>query len=464
MTIAGRIAGWTTGLAYDQIPPEVADAAKLHLLDTLGCALAATGTGVAGEGRDMVCAAGGQPDATVVGRADRLPAPAAAFANAMLSHGLDFDDTHSDSMTHVGAVVGPASLAAAEALAVNGRDLLCAIVAGGEIVTRIGMAVTGQFHARGFHATAVCGVFGAAAAACRLSHAPAAVATSALGMSGSFAGGLFAYLDEGTATKPIHPAWAAQGGLMAADLARRGAEGPSTIFEGRFGLYHAFIGAEPGSVTLEEQLADLGERWETPRIAYKPYPVCHFIHGALGATASLLPELDAAQIAQIEVTVPAPAVPIVLEPSADKSHPRTEYEGKFSLPYSTAAMIVSGKVDIGTFGDSALADQAILDLAGKVSYTVRDYATWPAAFPGGVRITTGDGRVLEADQPHQLGAPENPMSAQQVVAKFRRNASLALDEACIEELEHAVLEIEQATDIEKALAPLTRARGPVVSA
>jgi 2-methylcitrate dehydratase PrpD len=99
-----------------------------------------------------------------------------------------------------------------------------------------------------------------------------------------------------------------------------------------------------------------------------------------------------------------------------------------------------------------------------VSYSVRDYATWPEAFPGGVRITTGDGRVLEADQPHQLGAPENPMSRQQVVAKFRRNAALALDEASLQELQDAVLDLEHATDLSAALSPLQRARGPVAIA
>ncbi len=462
-TAAERLSEFATNLQYDDIPAETIEAAKLHLLDTLGCALAAHGTGAAGEGRDAFGAAGGHPESTVVGLSTRLPAPAAAFANGMLSHGLDFDDTHSDSLAHVGAVVGPASLAAAEAIGADGRDLLTAIVAGNEIVTRIGMTVTGQFHARGFHATAVCGVFGAAAAACRLRNASAATAASALGIAGSFAGGLFVYLEEGTPTKPIHPAWAAHGALIAADLASRGAQGPTTVLEGRFGFYHAFIGAEPGTVTLEQELADLGTRWETPRIAFKPYPACHFIHGSLGATATLLPEIDADRISHIEVTVPEAAVALVLEPAADKARPRTDYEGKFSLPFSTAAMIVSGKVDIGTYTHASLSDPAVLELAGKVSYSVRDYESWPAAFPGGVRITTVDGAVLEADQPHQLGAPENPMTADQVIEKFRVNASLALDSGTARELETTVLELERETDLGAALAPLQEATGQIVA-
>jgi 2-methylcitrate dehydratase PrpD len=376
----------------------------------------------------------------------------------MLSHGLDYDDTHSDSMTHVSAVVGPASVAAAEARGADGRELVVSLVAGSEIVTRLGMVVTGQFHARGFHATAVCGVFGGAAAAARLGGASAETATSALGIAGSLAGGLFVFLDEGTATKPVHPAWAAHGSVMAADLAARGFEGPSTVIEGRYGLYHAFIDAAPGSIDIEGQLADLGERWETARIAYKPYPVCHFIHGSLGATQSLLDAVRPEDVESVEVSVPAPAVPIVLEPVADKTAPRTDYDGKFSLQFSTAAMLATGKVDVSTFNEASLRDDTILDLARRVTYVVRDYETWPEAFPGGVRITKRDGSVLEADFPHQLGGPANPMSRDQLLAKFRDNASLALGDADLEALETSLLGLEDVTDVAAALAPLGRAR------
>src|SRR5205809_4833040 len=136
MTAAQRIAAWTGTLAYDAIPPDVVEAAKLHLLDTLGCGLAAHALGVATEGRTAMAELGGDGQASVIGLDGGLPAPNAAFANAMLCHGLDFDDTHSDSVSHVSVVVCPASLAVAEAQGSSGADLLTAIVAGNEIVTR----------------------------------------------------------------------------------------------------------------------------------------------------------------------------------------------------------------------------------------------------------------------------------------------------------------------------------------
>ena len=168
MTAAERFAQFALELDLDAVPDDVVEAAKLHVLDVIGCGLAAHGLGIATEGRTTMSELGGTAEASVIGLDTRLPVPNAAFANAMLCHGLDFDDTHSDSVAHVSTVVVPAATALAEARGASGRDLLTAIIAGNETVTRIGMATPGAFHKRGFHPTAICGIFGAAAAAARL--------------------------------------------------------------------------------------------------------------------------------------------------------------------------------------------------------------------------------------------------------------------------------------------------------
>jgi 2-methylcitrate dehydratase PrpD len=453
-TAAQQLAAFTGSLAAEDIPREVAEAAKLHLLDTLGCGLAAHGAGVATEGRTAMSELGGEPQATVIGSENAMPAANAAFANAMLCHGLDFDDTHSDSIAHISVVVCPAAIASAEAQGASGPELLAAIVGGNEVVTRIGMAASGAFHARGFHPTAICGIFGATTAAARLAGADVDTTASAVGIAGSFAGGLFAYLDDATPTKPLHPAWAAHGGVLASRLASLGAEGPTGVLEGRFGVYHAFVGVPPGEADIDAQLADLGSRWETPRIAYKPYPACHFMHGSLGATASLLDSVSAEDIDEIVVWLPAAGVPLVLEPATSKQAPRSEYEAKFSLQYSTAAMLVDGRVGVRSYTDDAIADPRVLELAAKVRYETREYESYPAAFPGGVRIRTTDGRTLEADLQYQQGGPENPMSPDEVRAKFRENASLALGDTAIGALEESVLALEEHDDVRDVFSRL----------
>jgi 2-methylcitrate dehydratase PrpD len=454
MTAAQRIAEWVHALALEDVPPDAAGHAKLHLLDALGCGLAASALGVATEGRETMAELGGHEHATVIGLRSGLPSASAAFANAMLCHGLDFDDTHPGAVAHVSVVTGPVALAVGEEIHANGRDVLAALVAANEVVIRVGMAGSGLFHQRGFHPTSICGIFGATAASARLGGLDTGRAASALGIAGSLASGIFAYLEDGTPTKPIHPAWAAHGGVLASRLAAHGAEGPPSVLEGRFGLYHSFLGAREGQIDLDSQLADLGSRWETKRIAYKPYPACHFMHGSLGAVAEAADGLAPEAVEEIVVTVPEAGVGLVLEPVASKRAPRSTYEAKFSLQYSAAAMIVNGGVGVSTYGPDEIGDPRVLELAGRVRYETKAYPTYPGAFPGGVRIRTKDGRELEADMAHELGAPENPLPAEEVREKFRENARLALVADRVEELETAVLALEDHHDLRLALAPL----------
>jgi 2-methylcitrate dehydratase PrpD len=457
MTAAETIAGFATSIDLDDVPGEVIEHAKLHVLDVLGCGLAGHATGNGVEGRATMHELGGDAQATVIGLAERLPAANAAFANAMTCHGLDFDDTHSDSGSHISTVIAPASFAAAELYGATGRDTLAAIVAGNEVDCRIGMAEPGALHGRGFHPTAICGVFGAAAAIARIAGLDTDATTRALGIAGSMASGIFAYLADGTQTKPIHPAWAAHGAHVATRLAHHGAEGPRSVFDAQFGLYHAYLGIQPGASGLVDQLADLGSRWETPRIAYKPFPNCQITQGAVGAAADAVEgrTFAAAEIAAIVVSVPDPWIPIVLEPAAEKRVPRSEYEGKFSLQYAVASMLVRGHDGVTDFTDAAIADPEVLAVAAKVSHEPRSFATYPEAFPGAARIVLASGETLERELPYQKAAPENPWSATDVRAKFRANAELALAPDAAAALEDAILTLEERDDVTAALAPLT---------
>lgn len=461
-TAAQRFAAFTSALRADQLPPEVAAAAELHMLDMLGCGLAAHALDVAPAARAAMLEPGVTGPATVIGAAESLPAADAALANGATCHALDFDDTHTGAIAHVSVAVVPAALAEAEAQEATGAELLAAIVAGSEVVTRLGMAAGDAFHERGFHPTAVCGVFGAAAAAARLRELDAATTTQALGIAGSLAAGILEFLADGSSTKRLHAGFAAHAGVLAARLAAHGATGPSTVFEGRFGLYNAYIGRE---VDLDAQLGDLGARWETPRIAFKPYPACHYIHAALDATIQATTETPIAvdEIDEIVALTTQAGVSLVLEPLEAKHRPRSEYDAKFSLPYSIAAQLVRGRVDVSTYVGDAISDEAVLEVARRVRYQVKDYPTFPQALPGGVRIHLKDGRVLEADLDWQRGGPENPMSPDEVREKYRRNAELALDDGDAASIEQAVMSLSGLGDLTelKALGRATSARGLV---
>jgi 2-methylcitrate dehydratase PrpD len=146
----------------------------------------------------------------------------------------------------------------------------------------------------------------------------------------------------------------------------------------------------------------------------------------------------------------------VLEPVVAKRDPRTEYDAKFSLQYSIAAMIVHGHVGVETY--SSIGDPAVLELAARVEHVRRPFPTYPQSFPGWVRIETRAGEVLEGELAHQRGGPENPMGADEVAAKFRANAALALDDAAVAALESGVLSLEGQDDLGRCFAPLRAPR------
>jgi 2-methylcitrate dehydratase PrpD len=429
-TAAQTIAGWTSAIRIEDVPSEVAEHAKLHILDTLGCGLAATATATATEGRSTMAELGGAEQATVIGLADRLPAANAAFANAMLCHGLDFDDTHSDSVSHVSTVVTPAALAAGEQYGASGRDVLAAIVAGNEVVCRVGMAASGQFHARGFHPTAICGVFGATATVSRLAGLDADAATRALGIAGSMASGVFAYLADGTPTKPIHPAWAAHGATREPPSYHGAA---AHIDSREFGLYHAYLAAAEAVDRGQLPTRSAG----SPRMPTSPsgLPPCT----ALGATGRR-GRRRADEITEV-VSFRA-GVSLVLEPQEQKKSPRSEYEGKFSLQYSVASMLVRGHVAVSDFTDEAIADPAVLAVAQKVRYETPEYPSYPQASPAVCRPLAGVD--LAGDFPFQRG-PRTPR--RRVRAKFRGNAGLALADGALDALEEAILTLEDHADL-----------------
>ena len=374
---------------------------------------------------------GGGDQATVIG-GPGLPAPNAAFANAMLCHGLDFDDTHSDSIAHVSVVTCPASLAVAEAGGASGRDALAAIVAANEIVTRVGMAASGRFHARGFHPTAVCGIFGATAAAARLGGLDSGRATSALGIAGSLASGVFAYLEDGTATKPIHPAWAAHGGLVAARLAAHGAEGPPSIFEGSSAS--TTPSSAPGRTRStwrparrpRDPLGDAPDRLQAvPRLPL------HARRGGRDGEAGaggLFPRRSRRSSSPCRRRVSTSCS----SRRTRRSLPRTDVRGEVQPPVLGGRDGRPRPLRPRRATPTTRSATPRARARPRVRYETKDYPTYPAAFPGGVRITTRDGRTLEADLPHQRGGPENPMTPGEVREKYRENAGLALEPEAVE--------------------------------
>ena len=252
-------------------PPR--DIVEKLLIDVAGLCVAARNTDYVRAALDGWEASG---DCSALGHGRALDSGGAAFVNGTAAHGEDFDDTFEGGPIHAGAVIVPAVLALCEREEIAGKDALRAMAVGLELTCRASLVAPKMIHKAGFHPTAVLGAMGAAAATATALRLPKKQFVDALGIAGSMAAGIIEYLAEGTWTKRMHPGWAAQSGIRAADLARAGFVGPRTVFEGEHGLYHGFARTTSGD--FGKLLDGFGSRWVTSTIAFKLYPCGTMTH------------------------------------------------------------------------------------------------------------------------------------------------------------------------------------------
>lgn len=434
-SVARRFARFVTDLALEDLPPAVVTRATLLALDTIGSCLASS---TMEFGRTVIQAAlrlGGTPESTLIGGKVKVAAANAVLANGALAHGLDFDDTREDAIVHTGSVAVPTALALGEAVGAPGSAVVEALVAGVEVMCRIGLAVPGKFHARNFHPTALSGSFAAAAVSGKLTGLTEDQLVHAFGICGSQASGIIEYLADGSWTKRLHPGWAAHAGVVAALLAQSGFTGPERVFEGQQGFYQAFAGGYDAT-GMDQLLGSLGKGWEVEQLTFKPYPCGSIAHPYMDC-ALRLRERNAIrpdQIAEIQCRTAEGPIPRLWEPLAAKQRPPNGYAAKFSLPYLVAVILVKGTAGLADFTDEAIRDERVLQVAAKVRYEVDPTIAYPKQFVGHVRIRCTDGRVLEAEQPHPRGGPDLPMSRQELETKFRDNAGLLLAKDKIEQI------------------------------
>ncbi len=452
-TSAELLARFCLTLRADEIPDHVRQEAKVHILDALGVALAASSLSSGAALERAVRRAGSGIDSSAVGFPEPMGAAWAALLNGALVHSLEYDDTHTGSVIHGSSLVLPAVLAVAESRRRSGLEMLAAFVAGWESLVRLGAAAPGAFQARGFQTTAVCGAFVAAAIAARLSGLSIDEATNAVGIAGSQASGVFAFLADGATVKSLHPGWAAHAGLVAAHLATGGMSGPREIFETRFGFYRVY--ADASTERLRHELSTLGVEWELPRASVKLFPCCHFIHPFLECTSALVREhgLSPTDIGSIECLVPVEEAPIICDPWERRRAPNTGYEAKFSLPYCVATLVVHGAVDVDSFATDALSQDAIA-FATRISYQPLERSGYPQRFPGHVRMVLRNGRVVEASVADVRGGPTRPVSTDDVVAKFVSNATRRIGRDAAQRVVERVMQLETLSTLDPLVMDL----------
>ncbi|MBL8378774.1 MAG: MmgE/PrpD family protein [Burkholderiales bacterium] len=384
--------------------------AALHVQDWLGCAAAGVREAVSTPLAAWAATRPRGPAALLTGsRADMLDA---CLINGALGNPLEMDDVHRAAILHPGPVVIPAALAVGETIGAAADDVLAAIVRGYEAMIRVGVAA-GPGHYAYWHPTATCGVFGAAVAAASLLRLSTPMTVAALGNAGTQAAGLWQVRHEDVMAKQLHTAHAAHAGVLAADWARHGFSGVTTLLEGPQGFFAALGGGDPARVAAEP---DAG--WKIFEVSFKPWPACRHAHPLIDAALALRETLPADAIAAIDtVEVRAYADAIKF---CDRPDPATALQAKFSLQHCAATVLLHGPPALAHFEPSALAEPRVAALRARVRVaSAEPYASaYPAHFGAALTVCT-QGRAYEHAVTDALGDPENPLSRPAIDAKAR---------------------------------------------
>jgi 2-methylcitrate dehydratase PrpD len=391
---------------YDDIPAPVRHEAARALLNWLGCAVGSARHETVECALAALLPCCGAPQATVLGRAERVDILHAALFNGLSSHVLDFDDTHVRAV-HPSAPVLPALMALAEKRAISGRDLVHAFVLGVDAECRIGLSVFPEHYNVGWHITGTAGVFGAAAATGKLLGLDEQQMRWALGIAATQSSGLREMF--GTMCKSLHPGRAAQSGLTAALLAQKNFTSSERAIEAPRGFANVMSTRfDPGTITDA-----LGSRYELSSNMYKPYACGLVVHAAIDACVQLRSEhgLVPEDIDRVELRVS----PLVQELTA-KRDPQNGLEGKFSIFHAAAVALIHGSANESEFSDGVVRDPRVIAVRDRIFATVdtavgklESYAT----------VYMRDGRVLHKHVPHALGTVQRPMSDADLEGKFR---------------------------------------------
>ncbi len=452
-TLVQRLAAFAAEAYEGGVPDEVARSTRQRILDVVGLCLASVPLATSDGALDWALEQGGAGQATVVGRDERLPAALAAFANGVLAHSLDYDDTHLPSILHPSASVVPAALAAGEAVGATGEQLVRATAVGIELCVRIGMAGYDRearnslFFERGQHATSICGGLGSAAAAALLHGLGAEGVAHAIGLAASMSAGVIEANRTGGTVKRIHCGWAAHAGVTAAGLVAHGFTGPPTVLEGRFGFYEAWIGGFRDDEALLAGLDAMGDAasWELPGIFFKPYPANHFTHTGIDAAIALRTEhgVTPADVERLVLRVAPATARTIGQPIEAKRDPESGYHAKFSGPYTVAAALVGGGglgLGLEDFSDEAATRPEVRELMQRIDVEGDEslLAIYPQQFPGRLEARLRDGRVLHLDVLANRGGPERPLTDDELAAKFRDNAAVSVDAPTADAIRAAV--------------------------
>lgn len=437
-------ADWASNVKYRDIPPEVVTMMKKCLLDTLGCAAAGAGRVEIRRLMQGILNGDETGKAAVWFEHTNAPIATALLLNGAMNHAVELDDLHKPSKIHAGTVIVPSVLTIGELYGISGQELLTAMAVGYEVMLRVAIAIGVDSHRRrGWHGTATCGAFGAAAAIGHIMGIDSLQMANAFGLAGTSTGGLMAYTADGSMSKRYHAGMAAMHGYLAAAAANAGFTGPTYVLEAPDGGY---AHAVSDKFDLEELTDRLGAIWHCKEMGHKFYACCGHIHQAVDCALKLRNEyhLKPEDIENILITT----YDVAGMSWGFSEAPKNTVEAQFNFPYAVSAALVDGQAFLPQFAPERLSDPVINRLARKIIVKTDDRFTalYPKQWASGVEIKA-KGKHYYAETIGAKGDPANPLSEQDIEKKFKSLSQECLTPASQEKMRTLIAEMEHLPDI-----------------
>lgn len=438
-------------IGYQSLPSGAIKTAKYQILDTLGVAMGGSTKAGVQELFKLMRGFGGKRQSSVFLADAKLPVFHAAQVNATMSHALDYDDGQVRAVIHPGCIVIPTTLAVAEYIGkVSGRDCITAIVLGGDLMARMGMAAKYEQGVRstsGWHGTTIYGVFAAAAITGKLSGFNEDQMVNAFGLAYHQAAGNFQCAIDGALAKRMGPGMAVRDGIMAALMAKAGITGPKNCIEGERGLYNLY---HQGGYDRMALMKNLGKTFEGSDLTVKPYPCCRITHACIDATLEIINKNDIKPEQVEAITIYGGRAEYALcTPLEAQIKPASPVAAQFSLPWVVATAIAKRKVTMADFTQEAIKNDNVLQIAQKIKAEIDQGLISTGTESGRVNIVTKERSFTkQVDVPY--GDPNNPMPTKSVIDKFldcAQNSIKPLSEGNSEKIIKLIQDFEEIEDV-----------------
>jgi 2-methylcitrate dehydratase len=456
-SISRRMARFALSLTYDRIPEPARKEAKRFLLDSVGCALAALDHEDMLQAYEHIEELGGRTQASIIGHGTKTNMSNAALMNALLIRAMDYNDIYwKQDPSHPSDII-PAALAPAEHVGSSGKDLLVGILLCYELEMRLCLAASPGVREVGWHHASLT-QFVSPLVAARMLGLDEGKAVAACGISGSShftLGGVVA--GHLTNMKNTADPMATEAGVRAAMLASTGYSGPVELFEGKEGVFEVISNVKWDA---EKMLGGLGSQFLITECGYKAFPTEALTHQPITAALEVMSahEIDPHDVSEVLIKTTTRGADILSDPS--KYEPRTKETADHSLPYCIAVAVTKGNVLPSDFEEDALADPFVWETLPKIRVAADPEidGLFPKVKRAIVTITTKAGESFTVQEDHAKGSPERPLSDEDVVDKFRANASHAMTDKALDRVVDATLTLEKIPTVGKYMKLLVRDR------